>query len=102
MARRRAQSEERCGSPGFGSGGFFDRGGKFLHKLFAETVEAAVGHEEKQVAGTRFNGEFVGDGFGPGNDLGGFAEGADACRYGFRIHTIFVAVWMREEDAAQE
>src|SRR5260370_36983771 len=72
-----------------------------FQKLFAKSIEAAIGHDQQQVVGFGVCRQKIGHGFAAGDHVGFFAESANALRDGFRIEAVFVARLLRAKDSAK-
>src|SRR5258708_2479517 len=88
-------------SPGVGLGWRWLWRIQCFQKLFAKSIEAAIGHDQQQVVGFGVCRQKIGHGFAAGDHVGFFAKSANALRDGFRIEAVFVAELLRAKDSAQ-
>src|SRR4029077_20554899 len=88
-------------SPRMGLGGRWLRRIQFFQKLFAKSIEAAIGHDEQEIVGLGVCSEKISHGFAAGNHVCFFIESANTCGNCFRIEAVFVAELLRAENAAK-
>jgi hypothetical protein len=74
---------------------------QFVQKLFTESIEAAVGHNEQEIVGSGVYSEEFRHGFPAAHNVGFFAESADTCCNSLRVQAILVAELLGSEYAAE-
>src|SRR6267154_1423366 len=74
---------------------------EFLQNLFAQTIKAAVGHDEEQITGFGLVPKMLCDGVGTGKHASVFAKGTNAVRNGFGVQTILSAQLLGAENTAE-
>src|SRR5271169_4285605 len=87
-------------SPRIGSSGV--TAGQLLQQLFAQAVEAAVGHDEQQIAGYCFDRKQISDAVCAGKDAGILAKLADGGRDSFRVETLILGELTGAMDASKK
>ena len=93
-------SQKREGSPGFCLAGNRAGRAQLLEEFFAQTVEAAVRHNQQQVARLGFARKMLRNGIRTRKDVRVSSQFANIGRYCFWIHAVFVAQLLSAVNAA--
>jgi len=74
---------------------------ELFQKFLAQAIKAAIGHDQKKIAGFGFGTKMFRDGVGAGKHAGIFAERADTFCNGLGVKAILVAQLLGAKNAAE-